>query len=91
MSASIAWVTKRLDFAWHAQYTLPAATGLVKKPDQVAATCHRANTPISENNCERQTVLVEVKNGGLDWMAITDGKADPAPGRQAGCDAGKTF
>ncbi len=26
----------------------------------------------------RQMVLVDVKNGGLDWMAITDGKADPA-------------
>ena len=26
----------------------------------------------------RQTVLVDVKNGGTDWKRITDGKADPA-------------
>jgi formate dehydrogenase subunit beta len=26
----------------------------------------------------RQTVLVEVKNGGTDWKRITDGRADPA-------------
>jgi len=51
---------KQPDFGQQAEYTLPAGAGLEKKPAQVAATCHRANTPISDKHRARQAVKVRI-------------------------------